>query len=462
MMKRGASVVILAAGLGTRMRSSRPKVMHTLFDRPMLQYSIDAASSMKPSRIVLVVNGGFDSHKSELVLPDNVSHAIQREQKGTAHALISALPSLRKTSGDTVIVTAGDTPLITSVTLKSFLSMHRKRRNSVSVLSFEAAEPHGYGRIVRDQGGRAAAIVEEKDATHDERHIREVNSGVYAIEPDALGLLKSIRINKLKGEFYLTDLLSLAIEKGLKADVYCLGNEEEFHGINSREDLAMAFEIMRMRKSRELMESGVTILDPYSTYIAPDTKIGPDTTIYPNVFIHGGSVIGKGCAIYPNCRIKSSRILDGAEIYDSSVIEKSTIGKHAHVGPFGRIRPDSEIADGAHIGNFVEVKKSSIGRGTKAMHLSYIGDAEIGAGANIGAGTITCNYDGLRKHKTTIGDGVFIGSDTQLVAPVNIGKDAYIGAGSTITKDVEPDALAVSRSRQANYKDWAKGRAKKK
>jgi len=459
---KSVSVIILAAGLGTRMKSSRPKVMHTIFDRPMLQYSIDTATGMKPTAVVLVVNSAFDAYKAELSLPSNVSFAIQKEQKGTAHALISALPSLKKSGKDTIIVTTGDTPLITPATLKSFLGLHRKSRNAISVLSFEAQDPHGYGRIVRSQNGRAAAIVEEKDATHEERHIHEVNSGVYAIEPDALALLKSIKVNKLKGEFYLTDLLSLAISKGMKADVYCAGEEEEFHGINSREDLAMAFEIMRMRKTRALMESGVTVMDPYSTYIAPDTIIGPDTIIYPNVFIHAGSEIGRGCTIYPNCRIKASQIMDGAEIYDSSIIEKSKVGRGAHVGPFGRIRPDSDIADGAHIGNFVEIKKSRIGKGTKAMHLSYIGDAEIGAGANIGAGTITCNYDGINKHKTTIGDSVFIGSDTQLVAPVTVGKGAYVGAGSTITKDVEPDSLAVSRTRQTNYKDWAKGRKKKK
>lgn len=450
MNKGKTAVVILAAGLGTRMRSETPKVLHNIFDRPMLSYVLQAAEGLKPSSIITVVNKSIGKLEEIIPLPVNFRTVIQKTQDGTAHALGSALPSMKGFNG-TVVILNGDTPLITASTLKKFLGSHKRAGNSISVLSFHASDPHGYGRILRGPKGVPEGIVEEKDANKDQKAIAEVNSGVYAIETSALGLLDRIKKNLKKKEFYLTDIVELAIEDGRKIGVYPIGSEDEFIGVNSRKDLHVAHEAVRSRTVDSLLKKGVTFVDIYTAYISPDSRIGSDTLIYPGVFIHGNTSIGKGCTIFPNSRIVDSTIKDGAVIKDSSLIEGSVIGKDAQVGPMAHLRPGSAIGDGARIGNFVEVKKSTIGKNTKAMHLSYIGDASVGSDVNIGAGTITCNYDGKRKFPTTIGKGVFIGSDTQLVAPVTIGDGAYVGAGSTITRDVESSALAVSRSKQKNY-----------
>jgi bifunctional UDP-N-acetylglucosamine pyrophosphorylase/glucosamine-1-phosphate N-acetyltransferase len=453
------AVIVLAAGLGTRMRSGIPKVLHNIFDRPMLSYVLDAAGGIKPSRVVIVVNKAMGNIKKALNLPPLFSTAIQKSQDGTAHAFKSALPSMKSFRG-TMVIMNGDTPLITSATLRKFINRHKKAQNSVSVLSFNATDPTGYGRIVRGVGkGKAEGIVEERDARGDQKLICEVNSGVYAIETPALDLLGRIKRNAGKKEFYLTDIVGLAIRGGHRAGVYPIGTEDEFVGVNSRDDLCLAHEILRSRAVEALLKKGVSFIDSFSSHISPDARIGRDTLIYPGVFIHGNTVIGKGCTIFPNSRIVGSTLKDGAVIKDSTLVEDSIVGRGAEVGPMAHLRPGSIIGDGARIGNFVEVKKSTIGKETKAMHLSYIGDATVGGRANIGAGTITCNYDGKSKHPTTIGSHVFIGSDTQLVAPVTIGDGAYVGAGSTITRDVEPDSLAVSRTKQKNYPRY-KGKRK--
>ena len=457
--EKKTACIILAAGLGTRMKSALAKVLHPIYDRPMLDYALETATSLIPSKTVVVVNKDFDT--KAFTLPKGAVYAVQKQQNGTADAVSAGVSALGKSFKGTALILNGDSPLISPKTLKKFLRLHGKNKNSVSVLSFSAYDPTDYGRILRNEEGRALGIVEEKDATEEQKDICEVNSGVYALEPSAMALLKSIKLNRKKGEYYLTDIVGLALRRKLSTGVYCQGDEEEFLGINSRIDLARAHEALRIKKIRDLLDKGVTLIDPASTYVSPQVKVGRDTTIYPNVFIHGQTSIGKGCTIFPNVRIFESTIKDGVVIRDACLIEEATIGKEAQIGPMAHIRPGTRIGRGAKIGNFVEIKKSNIGDNSKAGHMAYIGDADVGKAVNIGAGTITCNYDGTNKHKTIIGDNVFIGSDTQLVAPVSIGKDSYVGAGSTITKDVPGGSLAISRSRQKTLKGLP-GKKKKK
>lgn len=448
------SCVILAAGLGKRMKSGLPKVLHRVCGVPMLQAVVDAVKELKPYKIVVVVGAGGELIKKTLN-DDVVIYTVQKKAKGTAHALRCAISALGAFKG-TIIVVNGDTPLLRSGTIRKFAGFHKKDRNAVSVLSFETGNPDDYGRIVRDASGRLVAIVEHKEADPMQMKIREVNSGVYAINHDAVGVLKGIRMNPSKGEYYLTDIVAGALQKGVKVSAYCMGQEKEFMGVNTREELLRASVLMREELVRKWTNKGVTFLDVDSVYINPDVHIGRDATIYPNVCLEGRTSVGAHSVIYPNVRIQNSSIGDGAVIKDSTIIEDSVVKKGASVGPFARIRPGSVVGPDVRIGNFVEIKKSTIGKGTKAAHLSYIGDAVIGKDVNIGAGTITCNYDGKKKHKTEIKDGVFVGSDTQLIAPVSIGRGAYIGAGSTITEDVPPLCLAVSRTKQTNVEDWAK------
>lgn len=449
--------VVLAAGLGTRMKSSLPKVLHRLHGAPMLRYVLNALHTLHPQKIVIVAGENIQDIKESLNDTAKIAFARQIEAKGTGDALLKALPFLKGFKG-AVLVVNGDTPLITGSTLKNFLSLHKRKRNELSVLSFESRDPGSYGRIIRDNKGRAAFIVEQRDATETQKTVREVNSGVYAIESGALPLLKEIKPNKSKGEYYLTDIVGIARDRGLRLDAFCAGFEDEFMGVNTIEELENAGRIMKRRIIKKFSDRGVHFIEKDSIFISSDTEIGADTNVYPNVHLEGKTSIGKRCTIYPNVRILDSIIEDGAVIKDSTLIEEAIVKRNASVGPFAHIRPGSVIGEKAKIGNFVEVKKSVIGPGTKASHLSYLGDALIGKDVNIGAGTITCNYDGHKKHITTIEDGVFVGSDTQFVAPVKIGKGAFVGAGSTITADVPSHALALSRVKQRNIEGWAKQR----
>jgi bifunctional UDP-N-acetylglucosamine pyrophosphorylase / glucosamine-1-phosphate N-acetyltransferase len=449
--------VVLAAGLGTRMKSSVPKVLHRLHGAPMLQHVLNALHKLHPQKIVIVAGENIQDIKESLNDTAKIAFALQMEAKGTGDALLKAVSSLKGFEGD-VLVVNGDTPLITGSTLKNFLSLHKKKRNKVSVLSFESRDPGSYGRIIRDNKGRVAFIVEQRDATEEQKTVREVNSGVYAIESGALPLLKEIKMNRAKGEYYLTDIVGLARDRGLKLDAFCAGFEDEFMGVNTIEELENAGRIMKRRIIKKFLDRGVHFIEKDSVFISSEAEIGTETTVYPNVHLEGKTSIGKGCIIYPNVRIVESVIGDGAVIKDSTLIEEAIVKRNASVGPFAHIRPGSVIGEKAKIGNFVEVKKSVIGAGTKASHLSYLGDAMIGKDVNIGAGTITCNYDGQKKHITTIEDGVFVGSDTQFVAPVKIGKCAFVGAGSTITTDVPSHALALSRVKQSNIEGWANQR----
>ena len=450
--------VILAAGIGKRMNSSLPKVLHKVCGIPMLQSVIDTARKLKTGKIVVVTGNHSDLIQRTLASPD-ISYVRQAEAKGTGHALMCARHALKDFKG-VLIVLNGDTPLISAGTINKFLKIHLKNKNSLSVLSFLAENPDAYGRIVRDASGLVMSIVEHKDADAAQKEIKEVNSGVYAINHNLLPLLDDIKINKKKGEHYLTDIVEHAARKGFKTSALCIGLEQEFMGVNTKQELCRASRIMEDAIIEKWMEKGVNVLDAASVFIHPHAVIGSETTLYPRVYIDGHTRIGAGVMIYPNVRISKSRIEARAVIKDSSVIEESLVKAGAVVGPFAHLRPGSEVGVNARVGNFVELKKTVIGRGSKASHLSYLGDARIGRDVNIGAGTITCNYDGSRKSVTVIDDGVFVGSDSQLVAPVTIGRGAYIGAGSTITKDVPPLALAVSRVDQKNIKEWAKKRWK--
>jgi bifunctional UDP-N-acetylglucosamine pyrophosphorylase/glucosamine-1-phosphate N-acetyltransferase len=391
--------------------------------------------------------------------PGTLSYVEQKEAKGTGHALLQTLPSLRKFQGPLLVVN-GDSPLLTATTIRNFLAQHRRKKNDLSLMSFIATDPGSYGRILRDVRGRILSIVEDRDATAAEREIREVNAGVYAIEPRSLLLLKKIRMNPVKREYYLTDIVHISRERGLTIDAFCADSEDEFIGINTRRDLNRVGQLMRSRIVERWREQGVDFLDAGSVFISQKSSIGKGTVIYPNVHIEGVTKLGRGCTIFPNVRILNSTIGDGSTIKDSTLIERSLIKKNATVGPFAHLRPGSVIGEHAKIGNFVEVKNSEIGSDTKASHLSYLGDAKIGKGVNIGAGTITCNYDGYHKYVTTIEDNVFVGSDSQFIAPVTVARGAVIGAGSTITGNVPAHALALSRVEQTNVEGWVLRRKK--
>ncbi len=446
------STVILAAGLGTRMKSATPKVLHRIYGKPLVRYVMDALLPMRPRKAVVVIGPEGDAVR-EALQECAVDFALQPVPKGTGDAMKAAAQVIGHFDG-TVIVVSGDTPLIRTSTIERFLDLHHGNGEDLSILSFTATGDHAYGRIVRNNGA-VAAVVEDRDARGTIREIREVNSGIYAIGSRLLSLLADIPLNEDKGEYYLTDIVGIAAGRGHRIGAHMLGDELELTGINTRAELQRAGLALRDRIVAEWMDRGVSFIDASAVHIHPDVVIGADTCIYPNVFLEGKTVVGRGCIIYPGARVVGSRLGDNVTILDSTLIESSEVLDGTVIGPFAHLRPGCVIGPSAKIGNFVEVKKSSIGSNTKASHLSYIGDAEIGSNVNVGAGTITCNYDGAKKHRTVIEDGAFIGSDSQLVAPVRIGKGAYIGSGTTVTRDVPDDALAVSRVKQRNFEDWA-------
>ena len=464
---KDVAAIILAAGLGKRMKSDTPKVLHPVAGRPMLFYPVQVIKNLGLKKAIIIV--GHKAEKvmeildSELRTPNSELKFVKQEpQLGTGHAVLCAENVLKAWKGD-ILILSGDVPLITKQTILGLLDLHAKKKAAISFISTVIADPSGYGRVLRDENNSVKRIVEDKDSSIEEKAINEINTGIYCINAQFLfSGLKNIKRENAQGEYYLPDLIEMAAKA--KQKVACLTHIDpaEVMGINNRIELAQANGVMRERINNELMLSGVSLIDPETTYIHYGVKIGKDTTIYPNVFLEGNTNIGKGCLIEQGCMIQNSHIGDGSKIKSNSVIESSEIGGQVSIGPFARIRPDSTIGDGARIGNFVEVKKSRIGRGTKANHLSYLGDAIIGKDVNIGAGTITCNYDGVKKHQTIIEDGAFIGSDTQLIAPVKVGKNAYIGSGSTITKNVPPGSLALSRIEQRVVEGWALKRRKRK
>lgn len=469
--EKTVACVILAGGLGKRMKSPTPKVLYRLLGKPMISYALESALALAPGKI-LIVTGKNDAPIKETLQPackaakGKIGFARQSKPLGTAHALQCAVKSLGGFEGSLVVLN-GDSPLLTPKNIKTLLRNHRRDGNALSVCSFAAESPGSYGRILRDAEGTPMGIVEKTDLARNTTNVREVNSGLYVFEPPALKLLTKIRLNPKKREYYLTDILGIARRHGLKAGVYCAPAPEDFLGVNSHAELRQAESVLRKRLVEGLSAKGVRFIEPGLVFMEAGVIIAPGATIYPNVHLQGGTRVAKGCTIYPNTRIIDSILMEGAIVKDFSVLENSRIGKNAQIGPFARLRPGSVVKAMARVGNFVEIKNSTVGEGSKAMHLSYIGDSFVGKGVNIGAGTITCNYDGLKKNKTVIEDGVFIGSDSQLIAPVRIKKGSYVAAGSTICTDVPAEALAISRVPQKNIKGWAgkrlriKGKKKK-
>jgi bifunctional UDP-N-acetylglucosamine pyrophosphorylase/glucosamine-1-phosphate N-acetyltransferase len=452
-------VVVLAAGKGTRMKSAMPKVLHVAGGRSLIEHALHLAASLDPASIVVVVGHEADLLRTALAKRLGLAFAVQEPQLGTGHALLQAEPLLRAARG-TLVLLSGDVPLLRADSLAALVAKHQAREAAATVLTAVVAAPDGYGRIVRE-GDRIASIVEHKDASAVEREIREINSGVYAFDIAPLfAALREIGSSNAQGEYYLPDLVRIYRSRGLTVETVRLEDPREILGVNSRKELADVASILKARKNDELMAAGVTLVDPASAFIGPEVTIGADTVIQPGVYLEGHTRIGARCLIHSGVRIVNSVVDDGAIVNNFCVIIDSHISRDAQVGPFAHLRPHSDVGVEARVGNFVELKKTSLGRGSKAQHLSYLGDATIGEKVNIGAGTITCNYDGTAKHPTVIEDGAFIGSDTQLIAPVRIGKGAYIGAGSSITSDVPADALAIARGTQVNKAGWAAKRRK--
>jgi bifunctional UDP-N-acetylglucosamine pyrophosphorylase/glucosamine-1-phosphate N-acetyltransferase len=451
-------VVILAAGKGTRMKSRVPKVLHDLAGRPLIEHVLATVDGLKAASTTLVVGHGANDVRAALAGRPDLQFVVQSPQLGTGHALLQTEPVLKDQSGIVLLLYA-DVPLLEAGTLARLIEAHRAARASATVLTAELDEPYGYGRIVRDTEGRIVRIVEERDASGDERRIREINSGIYcfALAPLFDGL-RELAVDNSQGEYYLTDLVAAYSRRGLPVVTLKIDSADELRGVNSRVDLAELARVVRARKNRTVMLSGVTLEDPATTYIDDAVAIGPDTIVAPGVTLQGRTTVGASCRISSGSRLTNAVIGDRVIVLDGSIITDSAVSSDARVGPYAHLRPGSEIGEGARVGNFVELKKATLGPGTKANHLSYLGDATIGRQVNVGAGTITCNYDGQTKHQTVIEDGAFIGSDSQLVAPVKVGKGAYVAAGSTITEDVPDGGLGIARGRQVNKPGWASGR----
>lgn len=447
-------IAILAAGKGTRMKSEYPKVLHPICGKPMIQYVFEIVNALNAKKIFVII--GHEKEILSKILPKQIIPVIQDKQLGTGHA-VNRLSGYFKGKSSCLMVLCADTPFISKNTLKNLLEQHQNSCSSATVLTCRLKDPTDYGRIIKENGN-VKKIVEELDATADEKNIDEVNTGIYCFETDALfSSLKNIRTNNKKKEYYLTDVIEILYSKGLKTSSFLMTNEDEIHGINTRVDLAWAENYKRREILNRFMLSGTTIIDPETTFISEDTEIGADTVIHPFSLLEGKNIIGKNCSLGPQIKIKDCEIGNQNNIF-FSVVGETVIKDKTTIGPFAHIRPQTTIENEAHIGSFVEAKKSFIGKKTKVGHLSYLGDCIIGNEVNIGAGTITCNYDGIKKHQTIIENGAFIGSDSQLVAPVQIGKGALVGAGSTITKNVPTHALALSRTQQTNIINGAKRR----
>lgn len=446
------SAVILAAGKGVRMGSDLPKVVHKVSGKPIILHVINAVKQAGIQDIIVVVGHGREK-VMEVLENHAVKFVVQEEQLGTGHALLQARGQI-STDKD-LLVLAGDIPLLQADTIRSLINFHQQKQAQATILSTAINPPQGYGRIVRSADNNFAKIVEEKDATQEEKLITEINSGIYCFQAGhAWAALDKINTGNAQGEYYLTDVLEILQQENKKVEVLLTVSSDDIHGINDRIQLSAAQKIMYQRKNNELMRSGVTIIDPSSTFIDNEVTIDKDTIILPLTIIQGSTTIGCQCEIGPSSYINDSTIGDYV-IIESSRIKQAAIGDYCNIGPFAYLRPEAVLHDHVKIGDFVEIKKSFIGSGSKIPHLSYIGDAKLGENVNVGAGTITCNYDGHNKFETILEDGVFIGSNTNLVAPVRVGEKAVTGAGSTITKDVPPKALAVERSNQKIIENWA-------
>ena len=450
------TVIILAAGEGKRMRSRQPKVLHQLCGRPMIGYALRTARSLA-DRIVLVV--GRDAEEVKRAAGADVAFAEQPERLGTGHAVQQAR---RECGGGSILVLPGDVPLLSAETLERLIAHHQASGAAATLLTAIVDQPAGYGRILRQQG-RVQGVIEDRDATDDQKAIAEINTSVYCFDAARLWpALDQVRANNEQGEYYLTDVVGILSRGGARVEAITTPDPAECLGVNDRKQLAALAAIQRRRIVDRLMVDGVTIIDPTTTYVDDTVTVGPDTVLYPNVSLQGTTSVGAECVIDTGCRVTDSRLADRVLLRPYCVLAESVVEEQATVGPFAYLRPLTHIGPAARIGNFVELKKATIGRGSKVPHLAYVGDATIGAAANIGAGVIFVNYDGVAKHQTTVGDGGFVGSNSNLVAPVTIGDGAYVAAGSTITKDVPADALAVERSPQVIKEGWAARRRKTK
>ena len=442
-------VIVLAAGEGTRMQSSIPKVLHVVGGRPLLEHVLNVASDLSPDTLNVVIGHGGAEVKAQIEAPD-VAWVDQAERKGTGHAVIQAMDNVDPSA--TVLVLYGDVPLIEKTTLEQCIAA---ASDGIGIVTVEMSDPKGLGRILRGADGRISAIIEEQDATEQQRTIKEVNTGILAASNATLApLLASIETHNSQGEYYLTDVISLAASSGTQVTGVNAICPEEVQGINDHIQLAAVERHFQRREAERLMVSGVTLADPARLDLRGTLTAGRDCFIDINVVIEGTVAIGDNVSIGPGCVVTDSELADGVVVEAHSVVEGAIVGSRCRLGPFARVRPGTELAEGARIGNFVETKKAIIGAGTKANHLAYLGDSTIGAECNIGAGTVTCNYDGVDKNETHIGDGVFVGTNSTLVAPLTIDEGAYVAAGSTITSKVDSEDLAVGRARQRNIQGW--------
>jgi bifunctional UDP-N-acetylglucosamine pyrophosphorylase/glucosamine-1-phosphate N-acetyltransferase len=457
-MNDKTTVAILAAGLGTRMKSTQAKVLHEAAGDTLLNHVLRAAAHVAaPEQIVVIVGHQAEQVKASVKIA-GIRFVEQREQKGTGHALLCAREEVIPEPGSLLILN-GDGPLLRPSTLSSLLSLQQSRKGGGCVVTAELTDPTSYGRIVRNTAGDIAAIVEQKSATPDQRQIREVNTGVYLFDSVPFWThLNELTPDGRTNEFYLTDMVEILTRHGRPIAPFRVADIAEVLGINTRAELAIADRILRERKSNELMLSGVTIENPSSSLIDIDVSVGVDTVIGANVQLRGRTVVGTNCRIGAGSILLDCRVGDNVQILPYVVAENSTIRENSQVGPFTRLRQNADVGPNVHLGNFVELKNTAMGAGAKANHLAYLGDSTVGGATNIGAGTITCNYDGVAKHRTVIDEGVFVGSNSTLVAPLRLGSRSYIAAGSVITDDVEPDALAIGRERQVNKPEWARRR----
>lgn len=450
--------LVLAAGQGTRMKSNGSKVLHKVFGKSLVEYPILAAKHIGVEEICLIV--GHKAEDVKAALGESVSYVLQKEQLGTGHAVMQASDFIA--DADEVMILCGDTPLITAETLKKMLDFHREKENSVTVLSTFMEDPTGYGRIVRSESGNMLKIVEQKDASEEEKRINEINGGIYTFDGKLLQYaLSKLTNNNAQGEYYLTDTIEILLAEGHKVDAIAIEESDDIAGVNSRIQLAGVTQVMKERINEKHMANGVTLIDPSNTYIEPDVVIGKDTIIEPGCMLQGKTTIGEGCRIGYNTKLTNMTIKDHVDI-EISVLTDSFVDEGTHVGPFAYVRPNSHIGKNIKVGDFVEVKNATIGDGTKIAHLTYVGDADVGEKVNFGCGTVVVNYDGEKKHRTTIGNNAFIGCNTNLVSPVVVEDNAYTAAGSTITNTVPENSLAIARARQENKADWVlKNRNKK-
>jgi bifunctional UDP-N-acetylglucosamine pyrophosphorylase/glucosamine-1-phosphate N-acetyltransferase len=456
------AVIILAAGQGTRMRSKTAKVLHPVGGRPMVLYAVDVAQALARHEVAVVVGHQAEAVK-DLLSDRPVSLVVQERRLGTGHAVAQAQTVFQGRSGHEwrsrrFVILSGDVPLLTEATLRSLVAVHQRERAVVTVLTAQVERPAGYGRVVRGRDGVVARIVEDKDATPAERRLTEINTGTYVVEGDFLfPALAGLTSSNVQKEYYLTDIVSAAVAQGKRVAAYAVGDSVEALGINTRRELAEAERVLRTRVRHRLMDAGVTFVAPETSFVDAGVRIGCDSVIHPHTTLEGRTVIGEDCVVRAHSRITESVLGDGVTVLDGCVIEGSRLESRSTVGPFARLRPGTVVKRGAKVGNFVELKNTELGEGSKANHLTYLGDTRVGKRVNLGAGTITCNYDGVNKHRTVIGDDVFIGSDVSLVAPVTVGRGAVIGAGSVVTENVPADALGLGRARQVNKPRWVKG-----